>query len=271
MVDILKRELAPITNRAWEELDKEAARLLKQRLVGRKLVDVSGPHGWALGSVNLGRLESTEESTPEGVGWGLRRNLPLVEVRVPFALGQMELDDVDRGCADADLGPLQAAALKAASFEDAAVLQGFDKAPLPGILASSEQDPVALPAEAGGYPDAAVDAVGALVRAGIGGPYAMVLAPGPYADLMKAGRGTGYPPHRAVRDVLGGEVLISPVLDGGLVVSVRGGDFELTVGADYSLGWAAHDREKVELFIAESFAFRVLEPRAAVPLEAPGR
>jgi uncharacterized linocin/CFP29 family protein len=31
-----------------------------------------------------------------------------------------------------------------------------------------------------------------------------------------------------------------------------------------SIGYAAHDRESVELYLTESFTFRVLEERAAV-------
>ena len=57
-----------------------------------------------------------------------------------------------------------------------------------------------------------------------------------------------------------------PALEGALLLSVRGGDFELTVGQDLSIGYAYHEKHKVELFLTESFTFRVLEPTAAVPL-----
>jgi len=61
------------------------------------------------------------------------------------------------------------------------------------------------------------------------------------------------------------------VLDGGVLLSTRGGDFELTVGADCAIGYAGHDRDNVELYITASFTFRVLEPKAAVPLKAPAQ
>jgi len=50
------------------------------------------------------------------------------------------------------------------------------------------------------------------------------------------------------------------------LLSVRGGDYELHVGQDWSVGYLGHDRQTVELFLTESFTFRVLEPAAAVPL-----
>ncbi|HPC23846.1 MAG TPA: family 1 encapsulin nanocompartment shell protein, partial [Phycisphaerae bacterium] len=65
-----------------------------------------------------------------------------------------------------------------------------------------------------------------------------------------------------------GDILWSPALDGGLLLSKRGGDFEMTVGQDIVIGYAHHDRYKVELYLTESFTFRVLEPLAAVALRA---
>ena len=43
------------------------------------------------------------------------------------------------------------------------------------------------------------------------------------------------------------------------------------MGQDLSIGYAAHDRENVELYITESFTFRILEEKAAIflPRAAP--
>jgi uncharacterized linocin/CFP29 family protein len=47
---------------------------------------------------------------------------------------------------------------------------------------------------------------------------------------------------------------------------MRGGDFELTVGQDFSVGYLSHTPSSVRLYLQESFTFRVLAPEAAVPL-----
>ena len=52
-----------------------------------------------------------------------------------------------------------------------------------------------------------------------------------------------------------------------MVLSHRGGDFQLSIGQDLSIGYAGHDQHKVYLFLTESFAFRVLERGAAVYLK----
>jgi uncharacterized linocin/CFP29 family protein len=50
---------------------------------------------------------------------------------------------------------------------------------------------------------------------------------------------------------------------------MRGDDFRLTVGEDFSIGYLDHDATTVSLYIEESFTFEVLEPRAAVRLRYP--
>jgi uncharacterized linocin/CFP29 family protein len=57
-------------------------------------------------------------------------------------------------------------------------------------------------------------------------------------------------------------------------MSQRGGDFELTVGQDFSIGYLDHNAERVRLYIEESFTFWLLSPQAAIPLvhrRAPAR
>ncbi len=50
---------------------------------------------------------------------------------------------------------------------------------------------------------------------------------------------------------------------------MRGGDFLFESGQDLSVGYDAHDAEAVQLYIEESFSFRVATPEAAVAI-APG-
>jgi uncharacterized linocin/CFP29 family protein len=47
MMNDLLRELAPIREQAWKEIDAEATRTLKTTLGARKPVDFAGPLGWS--------------------------------------------------------------------------------------------------------------------------------------------------------------------------------------------------------------------------------
>jgi uncharacterized linocin/CFP29 family protein len=267
MVDLLKRSTAPITDQAWEEIDEAATQVIKAQLSARSLVDFSGPHGWELAAVNQGRLQIPESAKAnQEVSWGVRQNLPLVETRIRFELGQWEIDNISRGCKDAELGNVEEAAKKAAYFEESAVYQGLDEACIKGILPASEQQPVQMPSNVEELPAALGEAIKVLDLAGVGGPYALVLGPDAYFSVKQHVK-TGYPLHRSISNLLNGNIHWSPALKGGVVLSTRGGDFEMTVGQDFSIGYAGHDKKSVELFITESFTFKVLNPAAAVELK----
>jgi uncharacterized linocin/CFP29 family protein len=50
----LYRELAPISDAAWAQIEDEAKSRLSTHLAARKLVDFAGPHGWGHSSTDLG-------------------------------------------------------------------------------------------------------------------------------------------------------------------------------------------------------------------------
>jgi uncharacterized linocin/CFP29 family protein len=266
MTDLLRRNLAPIPVAAWEEIDEQAATILRGNLSARAVMELDGPHSWELSAVNLGGLDMGKKELIPEVGWGLRKVLPLTEIRVPFSLDIMDLDHVVRGSKTADIDAVAGAAQKAALFEETAVYLGFKAAGITGILEETDNQPVAIPEDTTEFIDAVEASMHAIQKNGVGGPYELVLGDDPYQKL-NIGDHRGYPLRRRVEDMLGGGVHWSPALDGGLILSARGGDFELTVGQDFSIGFAGATDKNVNLYITESFTFRVLEPAAAVELK----
>ncbi len=264
-MDLRKRELAPILPAAWDLVDHEAARVLRLHLAGRKLVDFSGPFGWDHAAVNTGRVHAVEQGQAPSVAASLRVVLPLVEARTPVRLDLAELDAVGRGAVDPDLTEVVRAAERAARFEDGAIFNGLAGAGIQGILPASPHRPVKVPAVEA-WPRAVVEAKEVLRAAGIDGPYALALGPKAYDELAAASE-DGYPLLKRIdRQIVDRPIVWAPAVEGGVLLSTRGGDFELTVGVDLSIGYEAHDRQKVELFLVESFTFRVLEGAAAVSL-----
>jgi len=187
-------------------------------------------------------------------------------VRVPIRLPIMELDSVARGAGNPDLTAVVRTAEKVAHAEDAAIFNGFAPAGMAGIIPSSPHPAHPLPADVTQLPRTILAARETLRQAGVSGPYALVLDAERYAQVLAAAE-DGYPlAKRITQQVLDGPLVRAAAIQGGVLLSVRGGDYELTVGQDLSVGYAHHDRDTVELYLTESFAFRVLEPTAAVPL-----
>jgi uncharacterized linocin/CFP29 family protein len=263
-MDLLKRSHAPITPEAWKQIDDEARRVLRINLAGRKLVDFDGPHGWQYAAVNTGRLTIRTDGGL-GVPWGLRDVAPLMEVRVPFDLPIMELDTASRG-AVLDLAAVVSAAEKTAHAEDNAIFNGFEAGGIEGIIPTASHPAISIPGNYADYPSIVVDAIETLRRAGINGPYALALGPACYAGLAQAAQ-DGYPIRERVEHFLDGPMVLAPRVDGAVLLSHRGGDYRLSVGQDLSIGYAGHDRERVYLYLTETFSFRVLERGAAVHLK----
>lgn len=269
MGDLLRRAHAPITAEAWAVIDDTAAQILKAHLSARTLADFRGPFGWDYAGVNLGRLDVPKGKGKPEIPWGLRRVQPLIEIRLHFKLNQWELDNISRGAADPDLTGLEETARKVALFEEQAVYQGFADGQIQGIGPASSHELVSLGKNPMAFPERVAQAREKMMQAGIAGPYTLVLGAKPFHALAQCNEG-GMPPAKVIKSLIGGPTLWSPALDGGLLISTRGGDFEFSCGQDLAIGYADHDRENVELFLTESFTFRVLEPAAAVVLKAGG-
>lgn len=265
-MDLLKRELAPITDQAWQQIDEEAGRVLKLQLAGRKLVDFSGPHGWQLGAVSTGRLKQIEPAQGEQVGRAIREVQPLVELRSPVRLPLLELDFAARGATDLELDEVVAVAERMARAEDRAIFAGLPQAGITGIIEASPHAPIQIEGPLG-WPRAVTHAKEVLRQAGVNGPYALALGPAAHSELLSEGE-DGYPLRKRLEEsIVDGSLVWAPALDeGAVLLSLRGGDYQLTVGQDFSIGYAWHDREQVELYLTESFTFRVLERKAAVLL-----
>lgn len=262
----LLRELSPITREAWGRIDDEARGALKVTLAARKLVDFVGPRGWSFSAVPLGRARALEQPPAEGVQGALRLVQPLVELRVPFRLARAELDAIARGARDVELDPVRLAAQKLALAEDRAVFHGYAAGQITGICEAAAAATVSLTPEYEAYPASVAKALAKLRTAGVDGPYALALGPRCYAGLTQTTTKGGYPVLHHVQKLVEGPLVWAPAVDGAVLLSLRGGDFELVVGRDVSIGYLGHDGAHVELYLEESFTFRALGPEAAVPL-----
>ncbi len=262
----LHRELAPISAAAWANLEEEARRTFARHAAARKSVDVTGPDGLTLAGLGTGHVESID-SPGDGIQATLRAWRPVVELRSAFTLNRSEIDSVERGAQDPDWQPVKDAAMKIAFAEDRAVFDGYPAARITGVGPSSSNPGLTLPAEVKDYPDVISKALSQLRLAGVAGPYSLLLS----ADAWTAVSETsdhGYPIREHLARLLDGDIIWAPALEGALLLSSRGGDYELRLGQDLSIGYLSHDAEHVELYFVESFTFAAYTTEASVVISA---
>lgn len=261
----LNRELAPITVAAWSEIEDEAAQTLKRMLAGRKLFDFEGPHGWEHAAINLGRVETLDTTPVAGTRACRRVVQPLIEVKVPFVVERDELDAAARGAPDIDMDAVADAARKAAMLEDNALFNGYSAAGITGVMQTEGHESLPIGTDYTKYPALVAEASDQLRQAGVDGPYAIALGPRCFTELSRTTE-QGYPALEHVRRLLSGPIVWAPAVDGAVVMSMRGGDFVLHVGQDFSIGYTDHDDKRVRLYIQSSFTSLVFGPEAAVLL-----
>jgi len=262
----LHRELAPISDAAWGQIEEETSRTIKRYLAGRRVVDVQGPSGVALSAIGTGHLRNVA-APGDGILARQREVKPLVELRVPFELDRQQIDDVERGAVDSDWQPAKDAARRLAFAEDRAIFEGYAAAGIGGIREGTSNPILTLPADIRAYPDVVAQALSQLRLEGVNGPYSVLLGADAYTALSETSD-HGYPVMQHIKSLVDGEIIWAPAISGAFVLTTRGGDFGLYLGEDVSIGYLSHDEKTVRLYLEETFTFLLLTTEASVALTA---
>ncbi len=260
----LHRELAPISEAAWADIEEEVSRTLKRYLAARRVVDVHGPGGVALSAVGTGHLRNIKPSG-ESILARQREVNALVELRVPFELSRQQIDDVERGATDSDWQPAKDAAQSIAFAEDRAIFDGYASAGIGGVREGTSNPVMTLPPDIRDYPDAIAQALSQLRLVGVNGPYSVLLSADAYTGLSETSD-HGYPVLEHVKRLVDGEIIWAPAIAGAFVLTTRGGDFALHIGQDLSIGYLSHTDATVRLYLQETFTFLLLTTEASVAL-----
>jgi uncharacterized linocin/CFP29 family protein len=261
-MNFLRRELAPISPKGWSEIDSMAKIALTANLSGRKFVDVDGPHGVDHASVPLGRLNLPEGQDKASVRYGVHQVLPLVETRSDFSLSIWELDNIERGAKNLNLDAVVKTSRKIAAFEEKAIYEGFAPGSIVGLQQAVKSPRIKISLEINAVVDAVSKARELMLKDGVGGGADLVVSPPLWEFLAHSVPGGTL--RSAIESEIGGRVIYSELIKDALLVANRGGDVELTVGQDFAIGYHGHTETEVNLFITESFTFRVIAPEALV-------
>ena len=262
----LLRSHAPITAEGWQRIDGEAR-------------DGSSPR-WALGASstswartagrlrrsNLGRVTALAGRPSDGVEARLRPVLPLVELVVPFEL------DRARSSAQATAAPRTSTTAR--STRPRSGWRGRERRRLPRLGGRRDhrdrRGEPARRARARGRPwafrRARRDGGRAAPARRDRRPYGLALGEEMWSDVVEGSENGGYPLLRHLEQITDGPTVWTPGLREAVLLSLRGGDFLFESGQDISIGYRATTPPSVELYLEETFTFRVATPEAAIAL-----
>ena len=96
----------------------------------------------------------------------------------------------------------------------------------------------------------------------------MLFSAGAYTALAETSD-HGYPVLEHVKKLVKDEIIWAPAITGAFVLTTRGGDFDLHIGQDVSIGYLSHTDTIVRLYLQETLTFLLLTTEAAVALAPP--
>lgn len=258
-MDFLKRELAPITANGWKEIEERATAVLSKELSARKFIRVTGPLGRDITSVTTGRMDV---KTKDDIKYGVYKIQPLTESRICFPLSRWELDNIERGAKDVDYSSLDDGLRKAAKFEEEAIFKGLEDGQIDGIYKSSSYETLDFGKTADETLKAIFDGILKLDAAFAKKPYVLVVSNEKWYYLNTIVKEYSLP--EKLEKILGQKIVVSKSIDGAILLPFDDENIELIIGEDYAIGYQNHNESIVELFVTESFTFRVLDPALIV-------
>lgn len=266
-MEMLNRGQAPFPSSLWQAIDEAAASAARDRLTGRRFLDLEGPFGAGLTAIETGNDDYCRQPGPDEAGAVMSRVIPLPMLRKSFRLSIRRVAAHTQNGQPLDLSPAQDAAEAVADREEEMIYRGQPAFGLPGLLTMEGRQQIA--GSDWTAPDQALqDVLGAATRldeAGFRGPYALALSPALYNNLFRLYPGS---------DVLGLEHLrrlctagiYKAAIDGGVLVDTRVG--VLILGQDMAAGYSSQDGVHFHLYVSESIVLRIDEPKAICVIAA---
>lgn len=260
-MEFLKRELAPITNKAWEEIEERAKSVLSNNLSGRRAINVCPPKGRSFEGISTGRMGLKQK---DDLFYGVYKIQPLVETRISFVLNRWELDNIERGAKDVNFDALDEAVKKAAKFEDSAIFYGLPEACIEGLKSSAH------PVQKFGTTDeetikSMIAGIKLLRDSTAKKPYILVVSEEKWVYLNTVSKDPEF--LKKLEKMIGNPIVVSENVKEAFLMPYDDENLELALGMDYSIGYQDSDDVNVKLFITSSFAFRVLDKSLVVVFE----
>ena len=261
MMDTLNRANAPFPASLWKDIEAAAVEAAREQLTGRRFLDLEGPFGTGLTTIEVGNDDYCRQPGPDEAGAIMGRAIPLPMIRKSFRLSIRRVAAHVENGQPLDLSPAQDAAEAVADREEEMIYSGQPALGLAGLLSIDGHQEV--PGSDWSAPDNALKDVLAaatkLDESGYRGPYALAVAPVLYNNLFRLYPGSDVLALEHLRRLCTAGIYKASI-DGGVLVDTRAG--VLILGQDLQAGYSSQDGVHYHLYVSESIVLRIDEPQA---------
>jgi len=267
-MDFLAREGSPIPAELWEIIDDAVVSTARKILTGRRFINIYGPLGAGIQSINVDNLAELEES--EGnisvIKGRTYQHIPLIIQ--DFSLLWRDLEMSGQMGLPVDLSPVFHAATQCALKEDELIFLGNEEFGYKGLL--TEGGTVKLPISdwsegENPYKDISAGLASFIVN-GIAGRKALVVSPGLFVQLQRIQPGTGTTEYDRISRLLDGNIYSTPVLEGNKAVLVcsEPQNMDLVIGQDMITSYLETKNLNHYFRIMETILLRIKNKQAVI-------
>ena len=133
-MDYLSRDGSPIASELWDKIDDAVVSMARQTLVGRRFLEIYGPLGAGIQSINVDDLSELEETGDGLVKIKGRRYEHIPLITQDFSLLWRDLEASEQMGLPVDLSAVMEAAAKCAKKEDKFIFFGNEEMGYKGLL-----------------------------------------------------------------------------------------------------------------------------------------
>lgn len=266
-MNYLNREKATFSSEIWDRIDAAVVGAASDILTGRRFLEVEGPYGVGLTSIEVGEEGYCRQPAPDEAGAVLSRAVALPMLRKSFGLSVRRIDGHESMGQPLDLRAAEDAAEAVARREEEFIYYGQPDFGLEGLLTAKGRNEVDC-RDWSKVEEALEDvlaAVNQLDEKGFHGPYALALSATWYNLLFRRYEGTDMLQLEHLKRLceLG---VFKASIEGAVLVDARVG--RIVVGQDMMTGYSMNDGIHHQMFVSESLVLMVEEPTAICTLDS---
>lgn len=251
----LMRDDIDFSDSQWEALDKQVVKTASTVLTGRKFLDLYGPLGAGIGSLDCDGGRPGKFS----------------EIHADFTIGWQELESSKRLGIPLSLSQVAQAASECAIQEDSTILFGDKATGSEGLLNAEgigRLDMQNWKEGENAFEDVAAG-LQKILESRTYGSKVLLVSPDVYAELSRIQPGTGTIESSRIRELIDGKIFQSPVMPKQTAVLIATGvqNMDLAIGQDMITGYLGSNDLNHDFRILETILLRIKNKNAIVVFE----
>ena len=250
-----------VTSELLNEVEHAAVSAAREILTGRRILEVKGPYGLALTSVEVGNDDLHQERAPGEASAVVSRALSVPMIYRRFSLSKRRVAAFEETGQPLNLKVVEDAGQAVAAREEEFVYYGQTGFQLPGLITVEGRNSV----KGGNWNkvdealDSVIEAVNILDGKGYRGPYGLALAPALYNNLFRRYAGTDLLQIEHLKRLCT-RGIVKATIEGGVLVAPEVGS--LVLGQDMQVGYLETDAAHENFAVSESVVLKIEAPDA---------